>query len=138
MDVIPVKYATLSELTSNLSRCIGFAMMPSRTVRTRDVRDTVVGVGCRKPLIKWPTNAKWKLLLNDKPTAWSNCLKCHSSASRVLIMTSLMLFLSKTPCELSVCKFCSSNANPAAYKVTSSSCRTDIATQNSARCIDDS
>lgn len=47
--MLPVRYATLSEVTSNLSRRNGFAMMPRSMVSTRDVRDTVVGVGCRKP-----------------------------------------------------------------------------------------
>lgn len=86
---IPVRYATLSELTSNLSRCIGLATIPRSIVRIRDVLETVVGVGCRYPLIRWPTSAKWKLLLNDKPTAWSSCLKCHSNGSRVANITSL-------------------------------------------------
>jgi hypothetical protein len=63
---IPAKYATLSGVTSNLSRLCGFAMMPSSMVRILVVRDTVVGVGCRKPFSKCPTNAKWKLAAKEK------------------------------------------------------------------------
>jgi hypothetical protein len=35
-------------------------------VKILAVRDTVVGVGCRKPFSKWPTNAKWKFAAKEK------------------------------------------------------------------------
>jgi hypothetical protein len=63
---IPAKYATLSGVTSNLSRFCGLAMMPSSMVRILVVRDVVVGDGCRKPFNKCPTNAKWKLAGKQK------------------------------------------------------------------------
>ena len=34
------------------------------------------------PLSRWPTRAKLKLNLKLRPTAWSICLKCHSSNGR--------------------------------------------------------
>jgi hypothetical protein len=68
MMYIPAKYATLSGVTSNLSRLCGLAMMPSSMVRILAVRDTVVGVGCRKPFSKCPTNAKWKLAAEEIQT----------------------------------------------------------------------
>jgi hypothetical protein len=40
--------------------------MPSSMVRILVVRDVVVGVGCRKPFSKCPTNAKWKLAAKEK------------------------------------------------------------------------
>jgi len=49
---IPAKYATLSGVTSNLSRLYGLATMPSSMVKILVVRDTVVGVGWRKPFSK--------------------------------------------------------------------------------------
>jgi hypothetical protein len=49
---IPAKYATLSGVTSNLSRLCGLATMPSSMVKILVVRDTVVGVGWRKPFSK--------------------------------------------------------------------------------------
>lgn len=63
---IPAKYATLSGVTSNLSRLCGLAMMPSSMVKILAVRDTVVGVGWRKPFSKCPTNAKLKLAAKKK------------------------------------------------------------------------
>jgi hypothetical protein len=41
-------------------------MMPRSMVKILVVRDTVVGVGCRKPFSKCPTNAKWKLAAKEK------------------------------------------------------------------------
>ena len=49
---LPDKYATLSGVTSNLSLLYGLATMPSKDVRTRVVRDTVVADGCRNPFSK--------------------------------------------------------------------------------------
>jgi hypothetical protein len=63
---IPAKYATLSGVTSNLSRLCGLAMIPSNIVKILVVRETVVGVGWRKPFSKCPTNAKWKLAAMEK------------------------------------------------------------------------
>jgi hypothetical protein len=62
---IPAKYATLSGVTSNLSRLCGLATIPSSMVKILVVRDTVVGVGWRKPFSKWPTNATWKLAAKE-------------------------------------------------------------------------
>jgi hypothetical protein len=47
-------------------------MMPRSMVRILAVRDTVVGVGCRKPFSKCPTNAKWKLAAGEKIRGNSN------------------------------------------------------------------
>ena len=60
--------------------------MLSSMERTRVVRVTVPGYGCRYPLIRWPTSANWKLFRKDRPTEWSSGLKCHSSGSRVASM----------------------------------------------------
>ena len=60
MNVLPAKYATLSDVTSNLSLLYGLAIIPKRDVKTRAVLETVVGVECRKPFKRCPTSAKWK------------------------------------------------------------------------------
>ena len=73
---------------------------------------TVWGEGCLNPLIKWPTKAKWKLLLKLSPTEWSCCLKYHSKGSRVIIITTSMVSCSKVPWDSKVNKFCSKKANP--------------------------
>lgn len=78
------------------------------------------------------TRAYLQILLSYVPYVSTICniiTVCYSECELTLS--------SKVPWESSVCRFCSNNANPDAYDI-SSSCNTETATQKSAQCIGDS